>query len=76
VRHRARRRRDHCERHGEALSQALREEYGGDKSWVWVRDFDDATVWFEHETPDESGTYAQGCQLDDDGMVTLDGDRI
>lgn len=59
----------------QALSQALRQEYGGDKSWVWVRDFDDTTVWYEHETPDESGTYAQGYTLADNGAVTLSGDR-
>jgi len=60
----------------QALSQALREEYGGDKSWAWVRDFDDTTVWYEHETPDESGTYAEGYTLDDNGAVTLAGQRI
>lgn len=59
----------------QALSQALREEYGADKSWVWVRDFDDTTVWYEHETPDESGTYAEDYTLDDNGAVTLSGQR-
>jgi hypothetical protein len=56
----------------EALAQALREEFGGEKSWVWVRDFDDATVWFEWETPDEAGTYAMSYQMGDDGAVTID----
>ncbi|HET7398986.1 MAG TPA: hypothetical protein VFJ94_10735 [Intrasporangium sp.] len=59
----------------EALTQALREEYGGEQAWVWVRDFDDTTVWFEWETPDESATFAQSYQLQDDGSVLLDGDR-
>jgi len=57
-----------------ALQAALQGEYGGDKSWVWVRDFDDTTVWFTHETPDESGTYAQGYELQDDGTALLDGE--
>lgn len=56
----------------EALAQALREEFGGEKSWVWVRDFDEATVWFEWETPDESGTYALAYTMDDAGAVTID----
>jgi len=60
----------------EALQTALREEYGGEKSWVWVRDFDDTTVWFEHETPDESGTWAEGYTLADNGAVTLAGGRV
>jgi len=60
----------------EALQAALREEYGGEKSWVWVRDFDDTTVWFEHETPDESGTWAEGYTLADNGAVTLAGGRV
>lgn len=59
----------------EALQDALRDSYGGEDSWVWVRDFDDTTVWYEHETPDESGTYAEGYTLSDDGAVTLAGER-
>ena len=59
----------------QALDQVLRDAYGGEKSWVWVRDFDETTVWFEHETPDESGTWAQGYSLDDAGAASLSGDR-
>lgn len=58
-----------------ALQNALKDELGGEKSWVWVRDFDESTVWFVHETPDESHTYEQGYTLDDDMVAALDGDR-
>lgn len=57
-----------------ALDTALREEYGGEKRWVWVRDFDEKTVWFSLETPDGSGIYAQAYELDDDGAALLDGE--
>ncbi|NUO35643.1 MAG: hypothetical protein HOQ27_11350 [Dermatophilaceae bacterium] len=57
-----------------ALQAALVSEYGGEKTWVWVRDFDDTTVWFTVETPDESGTWAQTYELNDDGTALLDGD--
>lgn len=30
-----------------ALCDAVREEYGADNTYAWVRDFDDTTVWFE-----------------------------
>lgn len=56
-----------------ALGQALKDSYGGDKSWVWVRDFDETTVWFEYETPDGMGTYAETYELDEQGVVTLSG---
>lgn len=59
----------------EALQQALRDGYGGDRSWVWVRDFDGTTVWYEHETEDASGTYAEDYTLSDNGGVTLAGQR-
>lgn len=57
----------------EQLQQQLRDLLGGENSWVWVRDFDDTTVWYEHETPDDSGTYALGYESDDNGAITLAG---
>jgi hypothetical protein len=60
----------------EALQTALRDTYGGDQSWVWVRDFDESTVWYEHETPDSSGCYQLGYSIDDNGAVTLSGDPV
>jgi hypothetical protein len=43
----------------EALQTVLRDTYGGDKVYVWVRDFDDTTVWFEVESDTDSGCYGQ-----------------
>jgi hypothetical protein len=60
----------------EALQTALRDTYGGDQSWVWVRDFDESNVWYEHETPDSSGCYQLGYSIDKNGAVTLSGDPI
>jgi hypothetical protein len=59
----------------EALNAALKDEYGADKTWIWVRDFDESTVWFEVETEDSTGVFAQAYSLDDDGAATLTGDR-
>lgn len=59
----------------EALNAALKDEYGADKTWIWVRDFDQSTVWFEVETEDSTGVYAQGYSLDDNGSAALAGDR-
>jgi hypothetical protein len=60
----------------EALQSELTETYGADKTWIWVRDFDDATVWYQLETPDGSATYAEGYTIDDSNLqVTLAGDQ-
>jgi HK97 family phage prohead protease len=61
-----------------ALSEVLRAAYGGDKTFVWVRDFDEAAgkVWFDVEEPDSSGTYEHAYSVDNDGGVTLEGDRV
>jgi hypothetical protein len=58
----------------EQLQQVLRDTYGGEKSWVWVRDFDDTTVWYEHETPDSCATYALTYETTAEGVVSLTGD--
>jgi hypothetical protein len=61
----------------EALQSALVERFGGDKVWLWVRDFDDTTVWYMHETEDESAYYALEYSITDDAVVTLsDGDPV
>lgn len=59
-----------------ALSAALKDSYGGDKSWVWVRDFDETTVWFEYETPDVTGIYGETYDLDEQGVLTLSGSPV
>jgi hypothetical protein len=56
-----------------ALAAALTVRLGGSESYAWVRDFDDATVWFELESPTLSGLFAMTYQLADNG-VTFTGD--
>ena len=64
----------------EALQTVVRDAYGGEKTYVWVCDFDPdpevMTVWFEVEAPEgeDSGVFAQ-AYTDDDGAVGLSGDR-
>jgi hypothetical protein len=58
----------------EALQTVLRDTYGGEKVYVWVRDFDDATVWFEVENGQDSGVFGQ-TYSNADGAVALSGDR-
>ena len=62
----------------EALSNALNAAYGGEKSYVGIRDFDpDAgRVWFWYENPTGSGTYQVDYTADESGSVTLTGDPI
>jgi hypothetical protein len=58
----------------EALQTVLRDAYGGDKVYVWVRDFDETTVWFEIEDGEDSGVFGQPY-TSSDGAVALSGDR-
>ncbi len=58
----------------EGLQTALRDKYGADKTYVWVRDFDDSTVWFEVESEGDAGIFGQGYTTDD-GVVGLTGER-
>lgn len=61
----------------EQLQNALRDRFTGDKVYVWVRDFDDKAVWYEHETSDGAGTYELTYTSDDRGVVALsDGDPV
>lgn len=61
----------------EQLSDTVRSTHGSSDRWVWVRDFDDTTVWFEISADDEaSKTWQQEYTVaDDDQSVTLTGDR-
>lgn len=61
----------------DGLAVALRDAYGsGERTWVWVRDFDDSTVWFEIETEgDENGIYGQPYTQSSSGAVELTGER-
>jgi hypothetical protein len=57
------------------LQNLLRDAYGAEKTYVWVRDFDETMVWFEVEDTEGSGVYGQAYALTDAGVVSLDGDR-
>lgn len=61
----------------EQLSVLVKDAHGGEKTWVWVRDFDDTehVVWFEVETGDDTGIYAQGYDVADDVATALTGTR-
>lgn len=61
----------------EALQTVLREAYGaGENTYVWVRDFDASTVWFEIEGRGavDAGIYGQ-AYTSADGVVALSGSR-
>jgi hypothetical protein len=60
----------------EGLTQVLRDAYGtGEGVWIYVRDFDDTTVWFEIEgAGDDTGIYGQ-AYTETDGAVSLTGER-
>jgi hypothetical protein len=61
-----------------ALADAINAAYGGEVTYVSVRDFDpDAgRVWFWYENPAGSGTYQVDYTADESGSVTLTGDPI
>ena len=61
-----------------ALADALNAAYGGETSYVSVRDFDPnaGRVWFWYENPNGSGTYQVDYTTDESGSVTLTGDPI
>ncbi|MEO5663507.1 MAG: hypothetical protein ABIR39_09490 [Nocardioides sp.] len=63
----------------ESLQSVLRDEYGGDKTYVWVRDFEETadgnTVWFEVESEDDNGIFAQAYAMSDTAGASLTGDR-
>lgn len=60
----------------EQLAALIKDAYGGDKAWPWVRDFDDTHVWFEIDSGDDGGTYQQAYTVTDDIATELTGDRI
>ena len=60
-----------------ALQTALADAYGGEHVWLWVRDFDAATVWFDYETDGASAIYQQGYTMSGELSITLsDNDPI
>lgn len=66
-----------AEERREDLGNALRDVYGGERQYAWVRDFDDSTVWYQRDGGNTSGIYAEGYTVgDDDRTVTLAGDPV
>lgn len=59
----------------ELLRAALRAAYGGEEVWLWLRDYDGTTAWYEQEDVDGSRIYEQAYTLTNDGAVTLAADR-
>lgn len=60
----------------EQLQTLIKDQYGSDDAWPWVRDFDDSTVWFDIGGGDDGGVYQQGYEVSDDVATALTGDRI
>lgn len=60
------------------LSDVIRTAYASDKTYAWVRDFDESTVWFEASAENErSKTWQQAYTVATDDMtVALDGERF
>lgn len=59
----------------DALTRNLRAAYGGQGSWVFVRDFDETNVWYEHESEAGSVTWQQPYSIGADLTVTLGEER-
>lgn len=59
------------------LSDVVRTAYAGEKTYAYVRDFDESTVWFEASAENErSKTWQQAYTVaDDDASVSLTGER-
>lgn len=54
---------------GSALVALLRAEHGTDENvWVWLRDFDDTTAWFDIESGDDAGTWQQTYTTGEDDL--------
>lgn len=62
-----------------ALSDALRDTYGSDRGYVWVRDYDPdkGLVWYDASADGECTTWQQGYTIaGDPPVVTLADERI
>ena len=59
----------------EWLRSAVSAAHGGDEIYVWVRDFDEANVWFEKAGDDGESLYQQAYTLDGN-TAALAGDPI
>ncbi|EMQ98352.1 hypothetical protein [Paeniglutamicibacter gangotriensis] len=54
---------------------ALKAAHGDEGTWVWIRDYDDAKVWFEVESDESFKIYEQSWTLAN-GAVSLGEGRI
>ena len=60
----------------EALSAVLRDAYNAEDTWVWLRDFDDTTAWFDVENNDGAGTWEQTYSKAENGLAdSVTGER-
>lgn len=60
----------------EALDDVVKAAHKTDNEWIWLRDFDDTTAWFEIEGGDNAGTYSQTYTTGDDGLAdAMTGER-
>lgn len=61
----------------EQLHALLKDEYGSDNTWPWLRDYDETTktLWFELDGGDDGGTFQQSYDVTDDVATALTGDR-
>lgn len=56
------------------LRESLRALYGGDDTWLWLRDHDDTRCWFDIESAESNHVYEQ-TYTSTDSTVTLTGER-
>lgn len=60
----------------EALDDVLKNAHGADGVYVWLRDFDATTAWFEISTDGTETTYSQAYSTGDNGLaLAMTGDR-
>lgn len=59
----------------EQLDALVRDAYGDEGVWTYVRDFDEETLWFEVSGPEAVTTYAQPYDVTDDVATALTGER-
>lgn len=59
----------------ELIRDAIRAQYGAEDTWIWLRDYDDTTAWFEVEDAETTSVYEQ-AYTSTDTAVALTGDRI
>ena len=60
----------------EVLANLIREEYASEKTWAWLRDFDDELAYFDIESGDDAGTWQQSYETGTDELPSaLTGER-